>query len=58
MDYDSDTLTDSTYDNIHATNAATACRYDDILSVVESAAREASAVLIGANAATPMIAIL
>lgn len=51
MDYDSDTLTDSTYDNIYATNAATARRYDDNLSVVESDAREASAALIGANAA-------
>ena len=51
MDYDSDTLTDSTYDNIHVTNAATARRYNDNLYVAESAAREASAALIGANAA-------
>ena len=51
MDYDSDTLTDSTYDNIHATNAATAHQYDDNLSVVETTAREASVALIGANAA-------
>ena len=51
MDYDCDTLTDSTYDNIHATKAATAHRYDDNLSVVESIAHEASAALIGANVA-------
>ena len=51
MDYDSDTLTDSTYDNIHATNAATARQYNDNLYVAEYAAREASAALIGANAA-------
>jgi hypothetical protein len=49
MDYDSDTLTDSTYDNIHAINAAASRRYNDNLYVAESAARDANAALIGAN---------
>ena len=51
MDYDSDTLTDSTYDNIHAINAAASRRYNDNLYVAESVARDANAALIGANAA-------
>jgi len=51
MDYDSDTLTDSTYDNIHAINAVASRRYNDNLYVAESAARDANAALIGANAA-------
>jgi hypothetical protein len=44
-------LTDSTYDNIHATNAATARQYNDNLSIAEFVAREANAALIGANVA-------